>query len=132
MTAPQDEFAQVARQGQEAITTAMRTWTENVQSMIEGGNPAQSGLPSPQQVVDNVFDFAEQLLASQREFATRVLAAGMEANDAATSKARQSLESMTAHTRAATDAASENVVDTGQGREGPRSTGSARRRSDDG
>jgi DNA-binding NarL/FixJ family response regulator len=29
MTAPQDEFAQVARQGQEAITAAIWTWTEN-------------------------------------------------------------------------------------------------------
>ena len=36
----------------------MRTWTENLQSMISGGTPAQSGMPSPQQVLDNVFDFA--------------------------------------------------------------------------
>jgi hypothetical protein len=43
--------AQVARRSQEAITAAMRTWTENVQSMVGGGNPAQSGLPSPQQPV---------------------------------------------------------------------------------
>ena len=114
MTAPQDQFTQVARQGQEAITTAMRTWTENFQSMVGGGTPAQSGLPSPQQVVDNVFDFAEQMLASQREFAKRVLAAAMEANEAATSKAREAVESATAHTRAATDATTEKVVDTAQ------------------
>lgn len=98
MTATQDQFTQVAREGQEAITTAMRTWTENVESMMGSGTPAQSGLPSPQQVLDNVFDFAEQLLASQREFATRVLAAGMEANDAATSKAREAVGSMSART----------------------------------
>jgi hypothetical protein len=89
MTAPEDQFMQVARQGQEAISTAMRTWTETFQTMIGGANPAQSGLPSPQQVLDNVFDFAEQLLASQRAFATRVLAVGMEATDAATSKVRE-------------------------------------------
>ena len=104
MTAPQDQFTQVARQGQEAITTAMRTWTENFQSMIGGGNSAQSGLPSPQQVLDNVFDFAEQLLASQRDFAHHVLAAATEANEAATSKAGEAAESMSAHTRAATHA----------------------------
>jgi hypothetical protein len=86
MTAPRDQFTQAARQGQEAITTAMRTWTESVQSMIGTGAPAQSGLPSPQQVLDNVFDFAEQLLASQREFATHLLAAGMQATDAATER----------------------------------------------
>lgn len=94
MTEPQDQFTQVARQSQEAITTAMRTWTDSFQSMIGGGAPALSGLPSPQQVLDTVFDFAGQLLASQREFAKHVLAASMEANTAATSKAREALESM--------------------------------------
>ena len=92
MTEPQDQFTQVARQSQEAITTAMRTWTDSFQSMIGGGAPALSGLPSPQQVLDTVFDFAGQLLASQREFAKHVLAASMEANTAATSKAREALE----------------------------------------
>ena len=129
MTAPQDQFTDVARHGQEAITTALRMWTENLQSMIGGSTSAQSGLPSPQQVVDNVFDFAEQLLASQREFATRVLAAGTEANDAATSKARDAVESMNAHTLTATDAAREKVVDTSRAGDGRASTGSARRES---
>ena len=110
----------MARQGREAITTAMRMWTENLQFVIGGGAPARSGLPSPQRVLDNVVDFAEQLLASQREFATRVLAAGMEGNDAATSKARDGVESMSAHTIAATDAAPEKVVDTGRAGDGPR------------
>ena len=121
MTAPQDQYTQVARQGQEAITKAMRTWSENLESMIGGAAPAQSGLPSPQQVVDNVFDFAEQLLASQREFAHRVLAAATEANEAATSTVREAAESMNAHTMAATDAATAKVVDTGQAGDGSRS-----------
>ena len=121
MTAPQDQFTQVARQSQEAITTAMRTWTESFQSMIGGGTPAQSGLPSPQQVVDNVFDFAEQLLAGQREFAKRLLGAAMEANEAATSKVREAVESASAHPRAATDATTEKVVDTPRSGDGPRS-----------
>jgi hypothetical protein len=38
----------------------------------------------------------------------------MEANEAATSKAREAVESATAHTRAATDATTEKVVDTAQ------------------
>jgi len=121
MTTLQDQFTQVARQGQEAITSAMRTWTENFQSMIGGGNPAQSGLPSLQQVVDNVFDFAEQLLASQREFTTHLLAAGMEGNAAATSRAREVVDSMSAHTMAATDATTAKVVDTAEAGDGPRS-----------
>ena len=83
-------------------------------------NPAQSGLPSPQQVLDNVFDFAEQLLASQRDFAKHVLAAATEANDAATSKAREAVESMSTHAMTATNAATAKVVDTQAG-DGPRS-----------
>lgn len=112
MTAPQDQFSQVARQGQEAITAAMQTWTESFQSLVGGGAPAASGLPTPQQVVDNVFDFAEQLLASQREFVKQVLAAGMEANETATSKAREAMDSMSTRTTAATDVPSGNGADT--------------------
>jgi hypothetical protein len=95
MTAPQDQFTDVARRSQEAITTAMQTWSENVQSMIAGGASDQSPRPNPEQIVDNVFDFAEQLLASQREFAKRVLAAGTTATDAATAKAREATAAMT-------------------------------------
>ncbi len=112
MTTPQDQFTQVARQGQDAVAKAMRTWTESVQSMVGSGTSAQSGLPSPQQVLDNVFDFAEQLLASQRAFATRVLAVGLEANDAATAKAREAIESLSAHTVAATESATDKTVNT--------------------
>jgi hypothetical protein len=88
--------------------------------MDGGRNPAQSGLPSPQQVVDNVFNFAEQLLAGQRQFAQHLLAAGMETRSAATSEAREAVESLNAHTMTATDAATEKVVDTAPAGDGPR------------
>ena len=47
--------------------------------------------------MDNVFDFAEQLLVSQREFAKRVLAAGTKATYAATAQAREALAALTNH-----------------------------------
>lgn len=47
--------------------------------------------------MDNVFDFTEQLLASQREFAKRVLAAGTKATDAATAQALGATAAMTNH-----------------------------------
>lgn len=122
MTGPQDQFTQVARQGQDAIANALRTWTESVQSIVGSGTSAQSGLPSPQQILDNVFDFAEQLLASQRAFATRVLAVGLEANEAATGKAREAVESIREHTVAATDAATEKTVNTVQAADRPRTS----------
>jgi hypothetical protein len=78
-------------------TTAMQTWNENAQKMIAGGASEQSPGPSAKQIMDNVFDFAEQLLASQREFAKRVLAAGTKATDAATAQAREATAAMTNH-----------------------------------
>lgn len=78
-------------------TTAMQTWNENVQKMIAGGASEQSPEPSAEQIVDNVFDFTEQLLASQREFAKRVLAAGTKATDAATAQALGATAAMTNH-----------------------------------
>jgi hypothetical protein len=91
----------------------MRTWTESLHSVTGTGGPAQSGLPSPQQVLDNVFDFAEQLLAMQRDFATRILAAGMEVKDATSQTAREAVESVTARAMAPNAATTEKVVNAG-------------------
>ena len=74
-----------------------RPGNENVQKMIAGGASEQSPGPSAEQIMDNVFDFAQQLLASQREFAKRVLAAGTKATDAATAHAREATAAMTNH-----------------------------------
>ena len=75
----------------------MQTWNENVQKMIADGGSEQSPGPSAEQIVDNVFDFAEQLLASQREFAKRGLAAGTKATYAATAQAREASAALTNH-----------------------------------
>ena len=45
MTAPRDQYTRVGRQGQEAIPKAMRTWSENLESMV-GAVPAE-GLAEP-------------------------------------------------------------------------------------
>ena len=75
MTAPTDQFADIAERSQEAVTTAVRIWTDAVQSFT--GN--QPTLPDAQTVVDTYFDFAEKALAKQRELAQQAVTAGVTA-----------------------------------------------------
>lgn len=74
MTTAQDQFAETARRGQEVVTNALHTWTENVQKMVGGLPTREPKLPNPTEIVDYFFDFTEQVLATQREFAKSVLA----------------------------------------------------------
>lgn len=72
MTVPQDQFTKIAKQGQEAITGAVRTWADAVQRL----SPAPGGaVPDVSAVVDSAFDLAERMLATQREFTKSVLSA---------------------------------------------------------
>jgi hypothetical protein len=67
-------FVEVTRRNQEAF---MHLWTEGMKRWLgflpvtDGKAP---GMPSADEVVDNAFDFAEKVLASQREFTKRMLA----------------------------------------------------------
>jgi len=79
MTAPTDQFVDIAKRSQEAVTTAVRTWTDAVQSFANGDQPS---LPDARQLVDTYFDYAEKALAAQREVATQAVAAGVKAAEA--------------------------------------------------
>ena len=67
------------RKSQEAVTDAIRTWAETVQSVTPslpvGPLPFADKLPKPGELVSSAYDFAEQLLAAQRKFAEDVIAA---------------------------------------------------------
>ena len=71
---PQDQYLEAVRQGQDIFVKAMEGWSENVEKML---SRASSGgqAPAPEEVIDDVFGFAEQLLAAQRDFAKRLLRA---------------------------------------------------------
>jgi len=73
------EFLTAARKGQEYALDAMRTWVETVQSVIPGIPAVQipfvNRLPKPEAILTSAYDFAGQLLASQRHFAEELLKA---------------------------------------------------------
>ena len=77
--AVQDELLSTIRRSQETVIDAIKTWVETVQSITPKipsvDLPFTDKLPKPEEVVANAYDFAEQLLASQRRFAEEVMKA---------------------------------------------------------
>jgi hypothetical protein len=73
----QDEILKTVRKSQEAVVDAIKAWADTVQSItpkLPAVNlPLADRLPKPEDVVANAYDFAEQLLTSQRRFAEDML-----------------------------------------------------------
>ena len=73
----QNEILNTVRKSQETVIDAIKTWVETVQSITPKipsvQVPGADKLPKLEDVVANAYDFAEQLLASQRKFAEEVL-----------------------------------------------------------
>jgi hypothetical protein len=73
----QDEFLNTIRKSQETVIDAIKSWVETVQSVTPKipsvQVPGADKLPKPEDVVASAYDFAEQLLASQRQFSEEVL-----------------------------------------------------------
>ena len=73
----QSEILNTVRKSQDAVVDAIKRWAEAVQSITPSiptpNLPYVDKLPKPEEFVANAYDFAEQLLASQRKFAENVL-----------------------------------------------------------
>ena len=112
MTAPTDQFVDIANRGQEAVTTAVRTWTDSVQSFASKLTAGQGQLPDLQGVVEQYFDFAEKVLANQREFAQQWASAATKATEAVTEQAQRATQSVTSQTVNGTEAVVDNATET--------------------
>jgi len=73
------EILNTISKSQTAVVEAIESWAAAVQSitpdMPDVNLPFAGKLPTPQEVVTSAYDFAEQLLASQRKFAEDLLKA---------------------------------------------------------
>ena len=79
-TSRQEEFLGVIRKSQEAVIDVIRNLAETVRTADLPKPPSVSvpfadKLPGPEDAVVRTYDFAEQLLASQRKFAEELLKA---------------------------------------------------------
>ena len=71
----------------------------------------QSQMPDLKDVVDQYFDFAEKVLAKQREFAQQWASATLKATEAVTEQAQRA-QSVTSHTANGTEAVVDNAAET--------------------
>ena len=109
MTAATDQFTEFASRTQDAVTTAVRTWTDTVQSVTTGLTGGQPALPDAHVVVERYFDFAQQVLDNQRAFAATLIDAGTKAAETVTEQATKAAETVTAKAAAATKPAARNA-----------------------
>ena len=98
MSSPQDKYTDAMRQGQQAMTEAVETWTESAQKAMGCDAHHDRERSPPQQVIDQVFDFAEKMLQAQREFAKNMATTAASASESA----RQHSESVADAVRTST------------------------------
>ena len=74
MSSAQEQYTESFKKSQQAVLDAFEAWTKTAQSAFTA--PAASAAPQfgTDQVIDQVFDFAEQMLAVQRQFAKSLAA----------------------------------------------------------
>ena len=79
MSSPQEQFAELTRRTQENFKTMWQQWTERSNELLKGvrgrSQPTSSAAGNPEEVLDAVFDFAENLIEQQRAFAKQMLKA---------------------------------------------------------
>src|SRR3954452_21884849 len=79
MTSPQDQFADLGHRTQENFKRLWQQWSDRSNELIKrsSSRSATTSAPAgnPEDVLDAVFDFAEQLIAQQRIFAKQMLRA---------------------------------------------------------
>jgi hypothetical protein len=91
----QDQILDAVRKSQETVVDAIKAWADTVQAITPSlpsapAVPFADKLPKPGELVANAYDFAEQLLASQRKFAEEVLEATTSVTSAASDSASKS------------------------------------------
>jgi hypothetical protein len=71
----QQQFLENIRLSQKAVADGVRIWTESMNSFVPGptGRPSTRDAPDVEQIIDETFDFAGQLVEAQRHFAKQIV-----------------------------------------------------------
>jgi hypothetical protein len=96
MTASTDQFVDITKRSQDVLAESVRNWAEAWQGLagqFTGNGRPQ--FPDAGVAVDRVFDFYEQMLGQQREFAKTVVGASQHAVDTWTDQAAKVAEQVT-------------------------------------
>jgi hypothetical protein len=109
MTTATDEFVQLTQRSQEAVTTAVRSWTGTLQSYAGSITPTNP-LPATADtvaVVESWFDLATTVLAEQRALTTAAVTRAHDAVSALTEQAGAVTATVTEKIASVTPAATE-------------------------
>ena len=72
MATVQEQYTELFKQGQDAALSALDTWNRTIQQATS--QLPTAGLPTPEQAIDQFYDFAGQILNAQRDLAKQLLA----------------------------------------------------------
>ena len=77
MTNPQEQFSELTRRTQENFKHLWEQWSQRSNELLKAvgsrSRSAGDAAGNPEEVLDAVFDFAENLIAQQRAFAKQML-----------------------------------------------------------
>jgi hypothetical protein len=86
MTSPQEQFTELTRRTQENFKHLWEQWSQRSSELMKGmgsrSRSASDAPGNPEEVLDAVFDFAENLITQQRAFAKQMLRAATTAQQA--------------------------------------------------
>jgi hypothetical protein len=74
-----DPFAELTRRGHLLFGAAVQAWQEATRSMLDAAGHPDRGSADLRRSVDAAFDFANQMLAEQQEFARALMSLGAQA-----------------------------------------------------
>ena len=74
VTTLQNQYLENVRRSQQAVVEAIGSWAESFDKLVPDASArtVAGKFPSAEEVIDNSFDFANSLLAAQRQFAKSV------------------------------------------------------------
>ena len=82
----QEQVLATIKQGQELALAGVQLWASSVAPLVKASRSRSPSRPAPKEIVANSFGFAEKLLASQKAFAEKVVAASAPVFEAPKSK----------------------------------------------
>jgi len=110
MSTPVESFATVTARTQEAATTALRAWSDGLQTFAGSLSGSESALPDVKVMAKQYFDATQQVLDMQRRFTEALFSAA----DTARTVSEQAVRA-TEHAANATQAATNGLADMAEG-----------------